>query len=107
MKAGAQWIWNWLGVIYILHLEDNANDKLVAEAMPFTDAPAITSLLRKVPPGIKIIVTGDPHGPTGKIGGGLITKGFLPKPFTTEKLLTIIRRSLVIRIELTYVAKGS
>jgi hypothetical protein len=55
--------------------------------------------LRKIRSDIKIIMTGDSDNPAPNTAGGVIDKGFLPKPFTTEKLLTIIHEALAKKTE--------
>jgi PAS domain S-box-containing protein len=59
-------------------------------AMPFMDGNAIIALLRKIRPDIKVILTsGSEEGMEGP-GDDSGADGFVPKPFTTEKLLNII-----------------
>jgi len=63
--------------------------------MPFMDGHAITGVLRKIRPDIRIILTSGSEKEVEGVLGGYDIDGFLPKPFTTEKLLTIIHEVLV------------
>ena len=77
--------------------EDPSSISLVMtdHAMPFMDGHAITGVLRKIRPDIRIILTSGSEKEVEGVLGGYDIDGFLPKPFTTEKLLTIIHEVLV------------
>jgi PAS domain S-box-containing protein len=64
-------------------------------AMPNLDGPATIHALRKVDPNVKVIATSGVRS-TGKLSEAvqLGVKTFLPKPYTAEKLLTVVAESL-------------
>ena len=76
--------------------EDPAAIRLVMvdQTMPFMDGPAIAAALRRIRSDIKVIITGDADAPEAGPEGIPKTDGFVLKPFTTEKLLTIIHEAL-------------
>jgi CheY-like chemotaxis protein len=59
-------------------------------SMAFMDGHAIIALLRKIRPDIKVILTSGSEKEVQDVGDLSDTNGFIPKPFTTEKLLNII-----------------
>lgn len=63
-------------------------------AMPIMDGPATIAALQSLDPGIKIIGSSglDSRGAFRASGAGL--KHFIPKPFTAETLLTVLRNVL-------------
>jgi CheY-like chemotaxis protein len=70
---------------------------LTDQSMPFMDGRAIIAMLRKIRPDIKIILTSGFEAGGEDLSGTSKTDeidGFIPKPFTTEKLLAIIHEVL-------------
>jgi CheY-like chemotaxis protein len=67
---------------------------MIDQTMPFMDGQAIAAALGKIRSDVKIIMTGDADAREGENGKGVKTDSFIAKPFTTEKLLTIIHQAL-------------
>lgn len=74
---------------------ENIRLVIMDKSMPFMDGAATISALRKIRPDVKIIAT---SGHDLKKGGGtelrLKTAGVLEKPFTVERLLTMVHEVL-------------
>lgn len=66
-------------------------------AMPFMDGPAVIETLRKIRPDIKIIFASATEEDAGKLSLQHKTQGFVPKPFTTEELVSIVHHALVAK----------
>ena len=66
-------------------------------SMPFMDGQAIIGVLRKIRPDIRIIMTSGSEKEVEGVLGEYDIDGFLPKPFTTEQLLTTIHEVLVAK----------
>ncbi|MGH7951191.1 MAG: response regulator, partial [Limisphaerales bacterium] len=63
--------------------------------MPFMDGCATIGALRKIAPGVKIIIaSGSEQENVVTEKHGIKTDAFIEKPFTTEKLLTTVHRIL-------------
>ena len=62
--------------------------------MPFMDGFATINALRKIKPGLKIVVATGSKQEKAVTNRGLNTDGFIYKPFTTEKLLTTVHEVL-------------
>ena len=77
-----------------LYAQKQSEIKLVITdtAMPFMDGEATSVALKEIKPGLKIIMASD--GPATKSGkespAGRNIDAFTPKPYTVEKLLTIV-----------------
>ncbi len=63
--------------------------------MPRLDGPATIRAMREINPDIKVIATSGVRS-TGKLTAAmqLGVKTFLPKPYTVERLLTVVAESL-------------
>ena len=61
--------------------------------MPFLDGPATINALRRIDPNIRIIAASG-LSENEQIAGSLTDATFLLKPFTTEKLLTVVNHAL-------------
>lgn len=74
---------------------ENIQLVIMDKSMPFMDGAATINALRKIKPDVKIIAT---SGHDLKKGGGtelrLKTAGVLEKPFTVERLLTMVHEVL-------------
>jgi PAS domain S-box-containing protein len=62
--------------------------------MPYMDGPVTIRALQKINPAVKIIASSGlaENERVAELNGGI--KGFLPKPYTAEKLLTMLSESL-------------
>ena len=65
--------------------------------MPFMDSHAVIESLRKIRPDIKIIVASASEEDALKLSLNYKTQGFVPKPFTTEELVSIVHRALAAK----------
>ena len=77
---------------------DAINLVITDHAMPFMDGQAMITALRKIRPDVKIIVTSGSEKEVESLLQNFKTDGFIPKPFTTEKLLTITYQVLAKKI---------
>ena len=77
---------------------DAINLVITDHAMPFMDGQAMITALRKIRPDVKIVVTSGSEKEVESLLQNFKTDGFIPKPFTTEKLLTITYQVLAKKI---------
>lgn len=87
---------NGLEAITRLSEKSHAIDLIIANLdMPDMRSGSTAVALRKIKPDIKIIATGETEAQTNNVKERVNINGFIAKPFTSKKLLTLIHEALL------------
>ena len=81
-------------VIRLAEKADEVSLVITDFEMPFMDGFATVNALRKIKPGIKIIVATGSKSEKAVQNRGLVSGAFIHKPFSTEQLLTTVHEVL-------------